>query len=502
MTQHDKTTYEPVRKGGAGEVSAPRGLGARHLQAFILFISLSVAYTFRAQLSVTMVAMTDVPQHIIQNCTGAGTDCIDRTLRSYYERKGEWNMHRTYSWSKPTQDMIMFAFFVGYTSMMVPMGLFAQRFGGKTPIMIALAVNGLVSLITPVAPLHGGWVAVSLCRLVQGMTQACFFPSIHTMLGKWAPLSERGRLSTYIYTGSQFGTVVIFPVAGYLSASFGWPYVFWVCGVLGFVSLGLVATFTASSPHQHRSIGQEELYFITGELTSRNATKRRVTPWRHILSSSAVWGMIVTHCGSAVGYIYLFTQIPLYMTKILGVDIKNSGVFSSLPYIGMYLTTLTFGALSDYLANNNYMSIVNIRRLGNTIGMAVSGGFLIAFSYVTSTIPAVVLLVLCLSSHSGVQVGFLINQIDLAPNFAGPMMAVGNMLGNLSALGVPLLVSNIVRDVSDRAQWQMVSLIVAVIQIVSNVVYVVFAKAEVQPWNDLEATAEDEEEGAPADIKQ
>lgn len=42
---------------------------------------------------------------------------------------------------------------------------------------------------------------------------------------------------------------------------------------------------------------------------------------------------------------------------------------------------------------------------------------------------------------------FQINQIDLAPNFAGPILSIGNMLGSLTALGVPVLVSYIVTDV-------------------------------------------------------
>lgn len=39
------------------------------------------------------------------------------------------------------------------------------------------------------------------CRVIQGFFQGFFYPSTHAVLGKWAPPSERGRLSTYIYAG-------------------------------------------------------------------------------------------------------------------------------------------------------------------------------------------------------------------------------------------------------------------------------------------------------------
>lgn len=60
---------------------------------------------------------------------------------------------QTYRWSKPQQEMILFAFFVGYTSMMLPMGMLAQKVGGKLPICAALFINGVLSVLTPWMPL-------------------------------------------------------------------------------------------------------------------------------------------------------------------------------------------------------------------------------------------------------------------------------------------------------------------------------------------------------------
>lgn len=51
--------------------------------------------------------------------------------------------------------------------------------------------------------------------------------------------------------------------------------------------------------------------------------QRAATPWPEILRCPAVWGAVVTHCGSAIGYIFIFTEIPLYINSILGVDIKR-----------------------------------------------------------------------------------------------------------------------------------------------------------------------------------
>ncbi|XP_068633426.1 putative inorganic phosphate cotransporter [Battus philenor] len=503
----EQVDYESVpvaEKNEEQEKKPPKGFGVRHVQALLLFTSLAIGLSMRAHLSVTLVAMTSNGSENL-NCTELeeGEEKIhlntNNTLKHDVnntleytrnicgnEEKTSWNIYRTYEWSKPEQEMILFAFFVGYTSMMIPIGLVAQKFGGKLPICVALAVNGVLSILTPWMPLFGGWVTVCAGRLLQGMTQAAFFPSIHSLLGKWAPLAERGRLSTYIYTGSQFGTVLAFQIAGFFAGSplFGWPCTFWFCGVMSLVCFGLLYFFGSATPTEHPHITTEELAYITKDGNADSGTKKRKTPWKHILTSKAVWGLIASHCGSALGYLLVFTQIPMYMNKVLGVDIKRNGVYSSLPYISMYFMTLLFGYLSDFAANKKLMSVTNIRRTANSIGMFISGLFLIGFSFVSDTVTAVIILILCLGLHSGVHVGFHINHIDLAPNFAGPIMATGNMIANLSGLGVPVLVSNIIGDdATNQSKWQVLFVTFASLQFVTNLIFVIFVKGTVQDWN-------------------
>ncbi|KAI8426940.1 hypothetical protein MSG28_014610 [Choristoneura fumiferana] len=65
---------------------------------------------------------------------------------------------QTYDWSKPVQEMILGAFFVGYCLMMFPTGIACQRYGGKLPLQMCLLINGIISIATPTVAV---WVRIS-----------------------------------------------------------------------------------------------------------------------------------------------------------------------------------------------------------------------------------------------------------------------------------------------------------------------------------------------------
>lgn len=41
-------------------------------------------------------------------------------------------------------------------------------------------------------------------RIIQGLSQSCIVPSMHTAFGKWTPLEERGRLTSFAYGGNLY----------------------------------------------------------------------------------------------------------------------------------------------------------------------------------------------------------------------------------------------------------------------------------------------------------
>ncbi|XP_013197244.2 putative inorganic phosphate cotransporter [Amyelois transitella] len=524
MAQTLNSAYEkvPVIDTGESETKPIKdeepsyGYGVRHVQSLLFFTSLLIGYLARAHLGVSIVAMTyyvpsindntsidlrNITLHLDRNTTSDDnytsiydtSEDINHVANNNSENifeemenvtSDEYGIYKKYIWSKPVQEMILISFFLGYCIMQYGMSMIAQRWGGKLPLQIGLFVNGLASIVTPWFAFWGGWKAVCACRILQGMSQGGFYPSIQTLLAQWVPPKELARLSSFVYTGPVLGTIIAFQLGGVLSASpWGWPSIFWGTGILCLLAFVMLTVFGAATPHEHKTISEEERRFITHTMSNISKKKPSV-PLKAALSSKHTWALFTTHIGSQGAYMFVFMQVPSYIHYSLGVNVKDSGLFSSLPYVAGFFTSIFYGVLSDFLTNRNILSVKNARRTFNTISTVGTAVCLVAVSYTEDVSLAVLLLVVQQATHVGIHSGWMVNYIDLTSNFSGAILAFGNTLTHVFALGLPVLVSNIVVDVSNRTQWRVMFYLMAGFALVTNAIFVAFMSAERQPWDD------------------
>lgn len=59
----------------------------------------------------------------------------------------------------------------------------------------------------------------------------------------------------------------------------------------------------------------------------------------------------------------MITYLPKYMREVLGFEIFDVGIFSSIPYLVMWIVSLSSGFLSDYLISHGILSITFVRKL-------------------------------------------------------------------------------------------------------------------------------------------
>ncbi|XP_017836163.1 putative inorganic phosphate cotransporter [Drosophila busckii] len=436
------------------------GFGERHKQMFLLFCGLMVAFAMRVNLSVAIVAMTEFPE---------------------------------YNWSEQTKSLVLSSFFWGYVFTQVPAGLLARKFGPKITIGIGLSICSLLNVLTPLCARLGGWQWLCAVRLLEGLCQGVLYPSYHTLISAWVQPLERASLGTYAYVGATFGTIIMLATSGLLAAVAGWPSIFYISGGAG--CLWVVAYFMrgASSPQDSSCISEAERALIelaqAKELAIKSEQaqdKQLPTPWLSFFASPAFLALIATHSASTWGFWTLLTQIPSYMKNVLDKDIKANALLSSLPYVVMLILSLVFVWMSKLLQRQKSLSVVFSRKLFNTIGQWVPMCLLVALGYVPKDKETLAVILLCLTVgiSAAAQLGFVINHIDLSPNFAGILMGISNGIANVMSIVGPLLVGFIVTNKHDANQWRLVFFIAAGFYFVGNGLFVIFGRASIQPWND------------------
>ncbi|EDW02608.1 putative inorganic phosphate cotransporter [Drosophila grimshawi] len=445
------------------------GFGIRHLQVFFLFSALSMGFAMRVNLSVAVVAMAEFPE---------------------------------YKWSEKIKSLVLSSFFWGYVITQIPAGPLARRFGGKVTILTGSSICSVLTILTPLCAKLGGWQLLCTVRLLEGLCQGFLFPSCHTVLSAWVPPKERATLGNFTYAGNQFGIIVMLATSGLLISMGGWPSVFYASGAVGCIWSIIYYIWGASSPADSKSISAEERTLIElGQAGERNDSSEQpshhqITPWMRFFRSPAVLALIVVQSAYAYGFWTLLTQIPSYMKYILGKDIKANALLSALPSAAMLTLCFIFAWLSKLMQKKDSISLSFNRKFFNSIGTFGPMCLLIALGYVPQDKDtlSVVLITLTVGLISASHVGFLINHIDLTPNYAGIIMGICNCVANCMSLAAPLLVGVIVTDQHNPHQWRMVFFVAAGIYLVGNGVFLIFGRTNVQPWND--PSAEQQKPGA------
>ncbi|XP_054089433.1 sialin-like isoform X2 [Zeugodacus cucurbitae] len=442
--------------------------GARHVQCILIFLGLSAAYIQRVNLSVAIVAMMD------RNSTNPDFE--------------------EYQWSEETKSYLLSSFFWGYCITQIPGSQLAHRFGGKITLLCSVTLSAILALLTPLSVCLGDWMLFCALRFCQGLTQGSTYPSIHTLLSKWAPVEERGTLCTFCYTGVYFGTLVSMLVNSWIAISpLGWPGIFYFSGLFSLIwglSWYLVG---ANAPSECKWMSEEERIFI--EATLVTSAKRELeqehaptkTPWLKILTSLPFWVLLVAQCTTCWGFIIIMTGIPLYMKGILGQDIKSNTLMSSAPYLSCIFLTFVVCGLANFLNKRGYTSVNTSRKLLNTIGLWVPVVPIILLGYMRSDQSelALALLIIAVGMSAACNLGFLTNHIDLSPNFAGILLGIANFLTGIINFLATLTVGFIITDEKNVHQWRIVFYITGGMYFFGNLLFILFGQTKIQAWNSV-----------------
>jgi ACS family sodium-dependent inorganic phosphate cotransporter-like MFS transporter 5 len=243
---------------------------ARFVFIFLGFIGFNLLYAYKVALSVALVAMVT---HSTNSSDDSSSEC--QVTQNNSTNDTETTGEGEFDWTGDQQAMILGAFFYGYAVTQIPGGLMAERFGAKWVLGLSIFATALLALISPLAA-RISFVAFFIVRVCQGLTEGLVFPSMTAMFARWLPKMERSLGSTIVFTGAQIGSVITYPLTGYLcDGEFmgGWPAIFYLTGILGCVWFVFWVLLIYETPDRHPHISLKELDYIKGGRGEENFSK-------------------------------------------------------------------------------------------------------------------------------------------------------------------------------------------------------------------------------------
>lgn len=436
----------------------------RYVVAGLAFLGFCNIYMLRVNLSVAIVAMTS-------NSTHAQDD-------------GSVAVYPDFTWDPQTQGFILGSFFYGYIFTQIPGGFLATKFGGKRIFLIGIAATSLLTLFTPFLTRTGTGFLIST-RILEGLFEGMTYPSIHAIWARWAPPLERSRLAAVAFSGSYFGTVMALPLSGVLAQHMGWEWIFYVFGVIGLTWCFAWWWVVHDSPEEDRKITEQELEYLRTAIGVTQEESIMSPPWKSMMTSPAVWAIIVAHFAENWGFYTLLTGLPMFMKDILGYKLDQAGFLAAVPYLLMAVIVQSAGVLADFARTKGRLTTTQVRKL------FTCGSYLCQTIFMTLTAALMVrgAAITCISLSLGcggfAWAGFSVNHLDVAPQYAAILMGISNTIGTIPGIISPAVTGYIVQD-KTIDEWQYVFLITAAVYLIGAIFYGLLASGERQDWSRIE----------------
>ncbi|XP_033493176.2 sialin-like [Epinephelus lanceolatus] len=475
----EREDSEPLIKNDA---VPPVCCSARLNLAFLMFLGFSMVYGLRVNLSVAMVAMVNTTDSKPAQNSSITSACplptgTENTSDTLLQPEGV----PQYPWDSETQGWLLGAFFFGYLCTQIPGGYLSGHYGGTIFLGLGVLGTAVLTLLTPLAAQMGSYWLFAL-RALEGFGEGVTFPAMMSMWARWAPPLERSRLMSLSGSGGNFGAFVALPLTGYICQTLGWPAVFYICGGAGCLWTVFWFIFVSDDPHTHHRISKEERDYIINSIGPQGTGHGWSVPLLSMLLSVPLWAIIITQMCAHWSYYTLLTSLPTYMNVIMHFDLKSNGFLSALPYLGGWLFSTLSGVVADSLIERRVFSVTVVRKLFTVAGLLPAAALLVGASYAgCSHILAVTLLTLS-STISGITTsGYYVNQIDIAPRYAGFLLGITNTFGTIPGVLAPIATGYFTED-HTLAGWRTVFWVAAGINVSGALIYTIFASGKIQQW--------------------
>ncbi|ENQ7056830.1 MFS transporter [Salmonella enterica] len=321
-----------------------------------------------------------------------------------------------YSW-------IVGAFQLAYTLFQPLCGWLIDVIGLKLGFMICAGLWALACL------LHAGadsWLQLAILRFFMGGAEAAAIPANAKTIGEWFPKSERPIASGWAGVGFSIGAMLAPPIIYVAHASFGWQGAFMFTGVLAMLWAVLWWIFY-NTPDNHPNLSQSELDYIHQDKEAPAIKLPFLTALKTVARNKRFYGIAIPAFMAEPAWAVLSFWVPLYLSKELGMDLKQIAMFAWLPFLAADLGSVASGYLTRL-----YTRIFGCTRINSVIASSVTGAFLmISLAIVAFTkSPYITIILISIGGFGHQIISCMLSALVVESFDKGQMATVNGMRGS------------------------------------------------------------------------
>ncbi|EDT0816090.1 MFS transporter [Salmonella enterica] len=321
-----------------------------------------------------------------------------------------------YSW-------IVGAFQLAYTLFQPLCGWLIDVIGLKLGFMICAGLWALACLLHAGA---GSWLQLAILRFFMGGAEAAATPANAKTIGEWFPKSERPIATGWAGVGFSIGAMLAPPIIYVAHASFGWQGAFMFTGVLAMLWVVLWWIFY-NTPDNHPNLSQSELDYIHQDKEAPAIKLPFLTALKTVARNKRFYGIAIPAFMAEPAWAVLSFWVPLYLSKELGMDLKQIAMFAWLPFLAADLGSVASGYLTRL-----YTRIFGCTRINSVVASSVTGAFLmISLAIVAFTkSPYITIILISIGGFGHQIISCMLSALVVESFDKGQMATVNGMRGS------------------------------------------------------------------------
>lgn len=321
-----------------------------------------------------------------------------------------------YSW-------IVGAFQLAYTLFQPLCGWLIDVIGLKLGFMICAGLWALACLLHAGA---GSWLQLAILRFFMGGAEAAATPANAKTIGEWFPKSERPIASGWAGVGFSIGAMLAPPIIYIAHASFGWQGAFMFTGVLAMLWVVLWWIFY-NTPDNHPNLSQSELDYIHQDKEAPAIKLPFLAALKTVARNKRFYGIAIPAFMAEPAWAVLSFWVPLYLSKELGMDLKQIAMFAWLPFLAADLGSVASGYLTRL-----YTRIFGCTRINSVVASSVTGAFLmISLAIVAFTkSPYITIMLISIGGFGHQIISCMLSALVVESFDKGQMATVNGMRGS------------------------------------------------------------------------